>query len=104
MSWAKASESLEAKAKELGVNLYGDGLPEDERQDYLMNEKQNTLPTYLNKQPRNPADIAHDWLKKNLEKRNGHISTWEPKLFASYNRDLGLLVEFATDCWPKNSK
>ncbi len=50
--------------------------------------------------PRKPIDIAHEWLKKSRQEWNGHISTWTPEQMDNYHRDLGLLVEFVTDCWP----
>jgi hypothetical protein len=53
--------------------------------------------------PRNPIDIAHEWLKKSRQEWNGHMSTWTPEQMDNYHRDLGLLVDFATDCWPNES-
>ncbi len=45
-------------------------------------------------------DVAHEWLKKSRQEWNGHISTWTPEQMDNYHRDLGLLVDFVTDCWP----
>ena len=53
--------------------------------------------------PRKPIDIAHEWLKKNRQEWSGHISTWTPEQMNNYHRDLGLLVDFVTDCWPNTS-
>lgn len=52
--------------------------------------------------PRKPIDIAHEWLKKSHQEWNGHISTWTPEQMDNYHRDLGLLVDFVTDCWPNS--
>lgn len=49
---------------------------------------------------RSAIDISHRWLKKNHQEWNGHISTWTPEQMDNYHRDLGLLVDFVTDCWP----
>ena len=45
-------------------------------------------------------DVAHGWLKKSRQEWNGHISTWTPEQMDNYHRDLGLLVDFVTECWP----
>jgi len=50
--------------------------------------------------PCSAIDVAHQWLKKSRQEWNGHISTWTPEQMDSYHRDLGLLVDFVTDCWP----
>ena len=50
--------------------------------------------------PGSAIDVAHQWLKKQCEDVNGHISTWPSETMDRYHRDLGLLVDFVTDCWP----
>lgn len=51
--------------------------------------------------PIDPIAIAHQWLKKQREDVHGHIGTWKPETMDNYHRDLGLLIDFVTDCWPK---
>ncbi len=52
--------------------------------------------------PNKPGvDIAHQWLKKNRQEWNGPISTWTSEQMDRYHTDLGMLVDFVTDCWPK---
>ena len=46
------------------------------------------------------VDIAHQWLKKGRQKSNGPMSQWTTEAMDRYHADLGLLVEFVTDCWP----
>jgi hypothetical protein len=50
--------------------------------------------------PGSATGVAHAWLKKQCEDVNGHMSTWTTETMDSYHRDLGLLVDFVTDCWP----
>lgn len=47
-----------------------------------------------------PEDIAHEWLKKDRESYLGHISTWTPEQMDKYHTELGLLINFVTECWP----
>ncbi len=47
------------------------------------------------------ADVAHQWLKRERQEANGHMSQWTTEEMDRYHTDLGLLVDFATDCWPK---
>lgn len=51
-----------------------------------------------------PIDIAHRWLKKRMEECGGLMSTWTPEEMDRYHRDLGLLVDFVTDCWPSSDQ
>lgn len=46
------------------------------------------------------VDVAHQWLKKSREEANGPISQWTSEEMDRYHTDLGLLVDFVTDCWP----
>ena len=52
--------------------------------------------------PGSATDVAHQWLKKQREDWHGHISIWTPQIKDQYHRDLGLLVDFVTDCWPNS--
>lgn len=49
-----------------------------------------------------PEDIAHEWLKKDRESYLGHISTWTPEQMDKYHTELGLLINFVTECWPNS--
>ncbi len=46
--------------------------------------------------------IAHKWLKDGREEANGHISQWTTDEWNRYHTDLGLLIDFVTDCWQKD--
>lgn len=44
------------------------------------------------------VQIAHGWAKRKCEHINGQMITWDQVQMDSYHRDLGLLIDFVTDC------
>lgn len=51
--------------------------------------------------PIEPIMIAREWLKKSHEAWHGPMVTWTAQQKDLYHVELGLLVEFVTECWPK---
>lgn len=49
-------------------------------------------------------DIAREWVKQSHEKWYGPMGVWSRDQLESYHRDLGMLVTFVIDCWPKTNK
>lgn len=49
-----------------------------------------------------PLDLARQWLKTNLEECYGPMRGWTPQQHNNYATNLGLLVDFVTDCWPND--
>lgn len=45
--------------------------------------------------------IVREWLTKQTESFLGPQMSWTPEERDNYHRDLGLLVDFVTDCWTK---
>jgi hypothetical protein len=44
--------------------------------------------------------VAQDWLKQHLSEFLGPRNEWDTAQVDSYHAQLGLLVNFVTDCWP----
>lgn len=50
------------------------------------------------------VELAHIWLKGQREQWDGPMNTWTDDAKDRYHRDLGLLVDFVTDCWPNDEE
>lgn len=51
-----------------------------------------------------PIDIAREWLRKSYWQTLGDRELWTKEQVERYHTELGLLVEFVNDCWPKEPK
>ena len=50
--------------------------------------------------PGSAITVAHEWLRNSREEWLGPMREWTQENRDNYHRDLGLLVDFVTDCWP----
>lgn len=70
--------------------------------EWLVNVPEDlTKTTHENPTPLPAGSVlAHQWIKKQREDISGPMRNWNTLEMDNYHRDLGILVDFVTDCWP----